>query len=191
MKSVISYVVRAFIRGLIFLVPTAATIYVIIEIFIIIDGIIPYEIPGLGLLTLLGAITVFGVFTGTVLAQPFVYWGNQILKSAPLVQTIYSAIKDLVSAFVGTQKKFDQPVLVKMYEQAEVQKLGFMTGSDLQEIGINEGKVAVYLPHSYAFSGNLFIVPAENVTLIDAKPADVMKFIVSGGVTKVNELQKK
>jgi uncharacterized membrane protein len=190
MKAVLSYAVRAFIRGLIFLVPTAATIYVVVEIFIIIDGIIPYEIPGLGLLTLLSAITLFGIFTGTILAQPFIYWGNQLLKSAPLIQTIFSAIKDLVSAFVGSQKKFDQPVLVKMYEQAEVQKLGFMTGSDLKDIGIPDGKVAVYLPHSYAFSGNLFIVPAANVTPIDAKPADVMKFIVSGGVTKVNEVQK-
>lgn len=191
MKAILSYAVRAFIRGLIFLVPTAATIYVVVEIFIIIDGIIPYEIPGLGLLTLLSAITVFGIFTGTILAQPFIYWGNQLLKSAPLIQTIFSAIKDLVSAFVGSQKKFDQPVLVKMYEQAEVQKLGFMTGSDLKDIGIPDGKVAVYLPHSYAFSGNLFIVPAANVTPIDAKPADVMKFIVSGGVTKVSEVQKQ
>ena len=188
MKTVITYIARAFIRGLIFLVPTVATVYVIVEIFIIIDGIIPYEIPGLGLLTLLSAITVFGIFAGTILAQPFVYWGNQILRNAPLVKTIYSSVKDLVSAFVGTQKKFDQPVLVKMYENAEVQKLGFMTGSDLSEIGLDNSKVAVYLPHSYAFSGNLFIVPATNVTPIDAKSADVMKFIVSGGVTKMKDI---
>ena len=56
-----------------------------------------------------------------------------------------------------------------------------MTSDDLTELGIPSGKVAVYLPHSYAFSGNLFIVPAENITLVDAKAADVMKFIVSGG----------
>jgi len=190
MEAVFSYIARAFIRGLIFLVPTAATIYVIFEIFILIDGIIPYEIPGLGLLTLLGGITIFGVFAGTILAQPFIYWGNQILKTAPMVKTIYSAVKDLVSAFVGSQKKFDHPVLVKMYENAEVQKLGFMTGSDLADIGLGKDKVAVYLPHSYAFSGNLFVVPAANVTPIDAKPADVMKFIVSGGVTKVKDLHE-
>ncbi|MEX2596129.1 MAG: DUF502 domain-containing protein [Salibacteraceae bacterium] len=188
MKSILTYIGRAFIRGLIFLVPTVATIYVVIEIFILIDGIVPYDIPGLGLLTLLGTITVFGVLAGTILAQPLVYWGNRILRTAPLIETIYSSIKDLVSAFVGTQKKFDQPVLVKMYENAQVQKLGFLTRNDLSELGLGKEKVAVYLPHSYAFSGNLFIVPAESVTAIDAKPADVMKFIVSGGVTGINEL---
>jgi len=189
MKSVFSFIARYFIRGLIFLVPTVATIYVIVQIFLYIDGIIPYEIPGLGLLTLFGVITVFGILASTVLAQPFVNWGNQFLESAPLVKTLYSAIKDLLSAFVGQQKKFDQPVLVKLYEKAEVQKLGFLTSKDLSDLGMGEDLVAVYLPHSYAFSGNLFIVPAKNITPIKANSADIMKFIVSGGVARLNEAE--
>jgi uncharacterized membrane protein len=51
-------------------------------------------------------------------------------------------------------------------------------------LGIAGGKVAVYLPHSFAWSGNLYIVPAENVTPINARAGDVMKFIVSGGVAE-------
>ena len=187
MKQLLRQIVNYFLRGLIFLVPTVATVYVFVQSFIYIDGIIPYEMPGLGLLTLLGIITVVGIIGSTVLAQPFVYWGNQFLERAPLVKTVYTAVKDLLSAFVGQQKRFDRPVLVKMYENAEVQKLGFLTREDLDELGIGKDKVAVYLPHSYAFSGNLFIVPAANVTPLDAKPADVMKFIVSGGVTKLEE----
>jgi uncharacterized membrane protein len=49
-----------------------------------------------------------------------------------------------------------------------------------------EGKVAVYLPYSYAFSGMLMIVPIENVTPVQASAADVMKFIISGGVTEID-----
>ncbi len=195
MKHVLRQIVSYFLRGLIFLVPTAATVYVFVQSFIYIDGIIHYEIPvlgvefpGLGLLTLLGIITIVGMIGSTVLAQPFIYWGNQFLERAPLVKTVYTAVKDLISAFVGQEKRFDRPVLVKMYENAEVQKLGFLTREDLSDIGLGKEKVAVYLPHSYAFSGNLFVVPAANVTPIDAKPADVMKFIVSGGVTKLEDL---
>lgn len=195
MKAIFKYIVRYFIRGLIFLVPTAATIYVLIEIFVIIDGIIPYEIPGripgLGILTLIVLVFIFGLLTSTILAQPFMQWGTRLLDNAPLVKTIYSAIKDLVTAFVGQQKKFDHPVLVKMYENAEVQKLGFLTSDDLHDLGLGKDKVAVYLPHSYAFSGNLFVVPAANVTPIDAKPANVMKFIVSGGVTSMKEMRQE
>jgi uncharacterized membrane protein len=191
MKNFFSALLRYFVRGIIFLTPATVTVYVIVQIFIIIDGIIPIDIPGLGLLTLLGVIILFGILASTVLARPFVNWGNRLLKSAPMIKTIYSAIKDLVTAFVGTQKKFDRPVLVKMYEKAEVQKLGFLTGTDLEDLGIGKDRVAVYLPHSYAFSGNLFIVPAENVTPIDAKPADVMKFIVSGGVARMSDMEQE
>ena len=72
-----------------------------------------------------------------------------------------------------------------MIKDADLEKLGFITRKDLSNIGVKGNKVAVYLPHSYAFSGNLFIVPSENVTPIEAKASDVMKFIVSGGVTNI------
>jgi len=195
MKAFFNQLVHYFVRGLIFLVPTAATIYVLVQIFFIIDGIIPYEIPGripgLGILTLLFTVTVFGLLTSTILATPFISWGDKLLDRAPLVKTIYSSIKDLVTAFVGNQKKFEHPVLVKMYENAEVQKLGFLTSTDLNDLGLGKDKVAVYLPHSYAFSGNLFVVPAANVTPIDAKSSAVMKFIVSGGVTSLSDLKEE
>lgn len=188
MKAILNFFAKYFIRGVIFLVPVAATVYVVIQTFVYIDGIIPYEIPGLGALTLLGIIFVFGIIASTVLAQPFIYWGNELLKTAPLVKTIYTAIKDLLSAFVGTQKKFDKPVLVQMNPDSELRKIGFLTSDDLSELGIGKEMVSVYLPHSYAFSGNLFIVPKTQVSPIDAKPADIMKYIVSGGVTKLSDI---
>jgi uncharacterized membrane protein len=63
--------------------------------------------------------------------------------------------------------------------------LGFITKSDLGELGISEDKVAVYLPFSYAISGQLFIVPKRNVSSIEASSSDVMKLIISGGVTSI------
>ncbi|MFO8000575.1 MAG: hypothetical protein R6U46_04975, partial [Marinilabilia sp.] len=52
-------------------------------------------------------------------------------------------------------------------------------------------KVAVYFPHSYNFSGELFIVPGERVRAIDLNPAVVMKFIVSGGISDIYEESDK
>jgi uncharacterized membrane protein len=42
------------------------------------------------------------------------------------------------------------------------------------------------LPHAYAWSGNIYIVPADNVKKIDASSMDVMKFIISAGVSNLN-----
>ena len=65
-----------------------------------------------------------------------------------------------------------------------LKKMGFVTQTDLTELKIKD-KVAVYFPHSYNFSGELFIVPNEHITPLDIPAAEAMKFIVSGGITKV------
>ncbi len=93
--------------------------------------------------------------------------------------------RDLIESFWGDKKKFNQAVMVTENDSTGIQKLGFITQSDLASMGL-PGKIAVYLPHSYAFSGVLIIVPKEKVTPLDAPSADIMKFIVSGGVSGKN-----
>ncbi|MBL4653234.1 MAG: DUF502 domain-containing protein [Flavobacteriales bacterium] len=175
-----------FLQGVLLAAPVAATIYVVYKLFTAIDSIIPFDVPGLGLLALILLLTLLGFFGTTIIAVPVMAYFKRLLDKAPLLKSIYSAVKDLTTAFMGKKKSFTEPVLVKMMIDSDVQKFGFITNKDLSELGISDDKVAVYLPHSYAFSGNLFIVPKRNVTPIDAKAADVMKFIVSGGVTSVD-----
>ena len=91
----------------------------------------------------------------------------------------------MFTAFVGKEKKFNVPVIVCMNQENNLWKLGFVTEKNLSEFGLNE-MVAVYFPHSYNFSGELYIVPEKSVKLISLSPSEVMKFVVSGGVTKVN-----
>ena len=176
-----------FFRGLLLVVPVAILVYVLYNSLTYLDGLIPIEIPGLGLLTLLVGLTVFGWLGSTFLYQPIANLGEELLQRIPFLKTIYDALKDLMEALVGSKRKFDKPVLVRMIPGSNVEKLGFITANDLSHLGVAAGKVAVYLPHSFAWSGNLYIVPAENVTPLDAKAADVMKFIVSGGVADLDE----
>jgi uncharacterized membrane protein len=91
----------------------------------------------------------------------------------------------MLSAFVGNEKRFNKPVMIQVSREAEIFKLGFVTQKDLSYLGIKEGKSAVYLPHSFNFSGNLFIVDNDLITPIDAPSDEVMKFIVSGGITRI------
>jgi len=65
--------------------------------------------------------------------------------------------------------------------------LGFITQEDLSELKIAEGNMAVYVPLSYSFSGNLLIVPVDHITRVEASSTEVMKFIVSGGVTDIDD----
>ncbi|MBW6479775.1 MAG: DUF502 domain-containing protein [Bacteroidales bacterium] len=184
-KKTLRKIVNSFLQGLLLIAPISITIFVIFKLFEFIDGLLPINIPGLGLLIILGSITLIGMLGSFVIKTPFSYLFNRIIDQVPLVKMLYTAISDLLSAFVGQKKKFTEPVMVIMNRESNIRKLGFITERDLKNIGISDDFVAVYLPHSYNFSGNMFIVPAENVIPVVANSADFMKFIVSGGVTRV------
>ncbi len=176
-----------FFRGLLLTVPIAVIIAVIYRSLSWLDTIIKVDIPGLGLLIILSGVTLIGWLGSTVLYAPIAEFFEEVLKRVPFLKTIYDALSDLMEALVGSKKKFDRPVLVRMVKDSSLEKIGFITASDLSHLGVIGNKVAVYLPHSFAWSGNLYIVPSENVTILDARASDVMKFIVSGGVVEVDD----
>ena len=70
----------------------------------------------------------------------------------------------------------------KVNLNSDLEKLGFITEENLLLLD-EKDKVAVYFPHSYNFSGELFIVPRVNIKNVDINSSDVMKFIVSAGLT--------
>jgi uncharacterized membrane protein len=101
-----------------------------------------------------------------------------------LVKTIYTSVKDLIEAFVGEKKKFSKPVLVEL--SPGIFKPGFITQEDLTQFQL-PGMVAVYMPHSYAFSGNLFFIDRSKISIYRGESSDLMKFIISGGVINTDE----
>lgn len=174
-----------FLKGLLFIAPIGITVYLSYLTFTFLDGLLPFEWPGLSLIIVILGTALLG-FVGSVFIQASVIQAfDGILEKIPLVKFIYTSVRDFLSAFVGKEKRFNKPVMVKMNASSPVWKLGFITQHDLEYLGIESGKSAVYLPHSYNFSGNLFIVDNELITPIDAPADEVMKFIVSGGITKM------
>lgn len=184
MKKFLGY----FLQGLLYTLPIAATIYVVVEAIVLIDGIIPVKIPGLGLIILVIGITMIGALGNTFIVNKF-FSLEKLLDRVPLIKLIYTSVKDLIAAFVGKKKRFTEPVLVKM--EGNVERLGFITQKDLSELGISADKIGVYIPFSYALTGNLIIVPKNCVTPVDGNSTDIMKFIISGGVTELEEDEDK
>jgi uncharacterized membrane protein len=181
-RLIISY----FFRGLLFIAPIFVTVYVIYLLISWLDNLIPGLYPGLSVLIILSTITLIGLISSIFLFNPVMDFIESVFSKTPVTKLIYTAIKDLFSAFVGNKKMFTQPVMVMLFKEAGIQKLGFITKNDLSAIGIKD-MVAVYFPHSYNFSGNLYIVPKENITVLNKFDAtDAMKFIVSGGVTEID-----
>ncbi len=173
---------RYFLNGLIFLVPVVATIYVIYIIFIKIDSLFDFPIPGTGFIITIFLITFLGFIGSNFLTKRVVHLIDAIFSRLPLIKMIYTSVKDLISAFVGEKKAFNKPVAVTLLPNSNVKVIGFVTNESLIDLGLAD-TVAVYLPQSYNFAGNLILVPKEQITPLSVDSTSIMKFIVSGGIT--------
>jgi len=183
MKKIINY----FLQGLLYLIPISVTTYVVYWTFIKIDSILPFNFPGLGLIVIISLITLIGYLGSVIIASPINAFFQRILNRTPLLKTIYTSVKDMMNTFVGKKKGFSEPVLVKVYENSTIERIGFVTNEDVESLNIKKGKVLVYMPHSYAISGQLFVVEKKDVIPIDKSSGEIMKLIISGGVTEIQD----
>ena len=192
-KRILKRLLEYFFQGLIYISPIGITIYIILWVLknidgLIIDAYLPVSFPGLGLILMFFIIALLGFIGKKIISTPLKAEFDRLLDKAPIIKLMFTSIRDFLSAFVGNNKKFTQPVLVKVSDYAE--KLGFVTQHELPVLGL-EGKVAVYFPYSYSFLGELVIVPSQYVTPINIPSAQVMKFVVSGGVSGIDTKEEE
>ncbi len=194
MKKLFTITFNYFVKGLIVVVPLGAAAFLIywavykIDSALNLSGILltdskgkPIYIPGLGILNVLIVIIIVGILVTSVITDPIKRWFNRWINRLPIFKFLYSSIKDLTEAFVGEEKKFSEPVLVQVNEFG-LKKVGFLVQKDLSKLNL-PGEVAVYFPLSYSFAGQVVIIAADKVKPIEKGAADMMKFVISGGVS--------
>jgi uncharacterized membrane protein len=177
-----NWIVKNFLRGLIIVVPIALTLYLLYEAFVRIDRLLSLKTPGLGFAITIVMIIALGALASNFVVRKFVELTDAVFTRAPLVRLIYASIRDLLEAFVGDQKRFNQPVAVSL--AGELRALGFVTQDDLSFLSL-PGEVAVYLPFSYSVAGTLVVVPRARVQRLAVDSASMMALVVSGGVSRV------
>ncbi|MEO1022250.1 MAG: DUF502 domain-containing protein [Bacteroidota bacterium] len=193
MKLLINY----FLRGLLIVFPVGATIYLAL---ISVNWLnttfnnlfftwLDFQVPGLGIITGLVIITVTGYLFSRAFLKPIFNAFENLLSHTPFLNLVYTSLKDLTEAFVGEKKKFNKPVLIPFGGEG-VKRMGFITQEDIPFLN-SSTQVAVYCPHSYNFSGNVYLVPGDVVEPITVDATEYMRFIVSGGVTELKEKPRK
>ena len=180
LRQRLAKLINYFLRGLLIVLPFAVTFSIVRSIVVTLDDYVNVGIPAVGFLIVVVSMTFLGFIGSSLITKPLFSLMDDVLSKIPFVKIIYTSVKDFMEAFVGDKKKFNAAVLVEMSQG--VFKPGFITKNDLSALNL-PGMCAVYFPHSYAFSGNLFLVNNDKVKPFDGNSADVMKFIVSGGVT--------
>src|SRR5690606_6644798 len=194
LKQLLRLLLNYFIKGAIFLLPLVGAIALLFWAISSIDAALnisgqlwtdqtgrPVYIPGLGILTVLVILVFVGFLVTNFVTEPIKNWFSRIINRIPLFKTLYSSIKDFTEAFVGDDKKFNEPVIVEVNDSG-LKKIGFLTQRDLSSIGL-EGEVLVYFPFAYSVAGQVSIAKAEKVKPLNMSATDAMKLAVSGGVS--------
>lgn len=183
------------LQGLLLLAPVVITIYIVITLFTTFDNyanqvvelIFGKKIFGLGFVVLVLFIAFIGYLSSLLLVRPLFAAIEKLIMKTPGVKIMYSGIKDLIKALTTDKRRFDCPVLITINHQPLIQRMGFITQHDMKNFGLTD-KVAVYIPHSYNFSGNLYIVDRKEITLLrNVSTTEALKFMVSGGIAELDD----
>jgi uncharacterized membrane protein len=183
---------RSFINGILTFVPIILVVYIVYKIFIFLDGLlgnilIPFlkedYIPGIGLICTLAVITILGWLSTKFLTGAIFRLIDKLLEKIPFVKIIYTVIKDTIHSFIGEKKSFSKVAMITI-PGTEIKTLGFIMAEDLESLyDPLKDYVAVYVQQSFQVAGFTFLVPKDEVEIVDIKPEVVMKFILSGGMT--------
>jgi len=204
-KQLIAAIAQLFFQGVIVLAPIGITVWVIVSLFNWVDNFLPNllnslfpirfaavngqipKVTGLGFVVVILLVLIVGWLSSLYFMERLVSIFDKVLEKTPGIKIIYSSVKDFLEAFAGNKKKFDEPVLVNV-DSADVWRIGFITQETTVHFGLST-HMTVYVPHSYAISGITYIVPAERVKKLPKgiSAAEAMKYVVSGGVTTVDE----
>ena len=188
-KKIIGY----FIQGFIILAPIAITVYALYWLFDKVDSILrPYlNIPGLGFIIIVVFIILVGWISSNFLMGSFINFFDQWMERTPVIKFIYSSTKDFFESFAGDKKKFSKSVLANVFSE-DVWIIGFLTDEEMEKFEMGSDKVAVYVPQSYNFAGQLYILPRNKVRKISGiTSGEAMKYAVTGGVADLDEEKSK
>ncbi len=187
-----------FIAGIVVLIPIGITIYLTIFLISVSSKILPkeinpnhylpYNIPGVEILTAILIITFIGWLSLSFLGKKLLNLFNNILKRIPILRTIYSAIGQMTETFTKNDKGKKNVVLVE-YPRKGSWAVGFATKENTGEITrkTNKKLINVFVPTTpNPTSGFLLMFPKDEVIYLDLSFEEASKFIVSAGTSETN-----
>ena len=192
-------VIKTFVQGLIILAPVLLTVYVVVSTVVWLDstmqsglralfgamGLEPVDLPGVGVVVALAGIYLVGLVATTWVFQKLLRLGEAILERIPLVKSLYSAVKDLLSFLSGSDSETKGvPARLKLLG-GKVDMLALVTQKNPEAFmgEAERGRVAVYLPMSYQIGGfTVFVDPQDVEEISDLTVEDVLKLSMTAGV---------
>jgi len=200
------------VAGLLVWLPLAITIWVLLWILGLMDGVfqtllgaatavLPHgasamlgeiaKTPGIGVLTLLTLMLLTGMFVANFVGQWWLRQWDRILSNIPIVKSIYTSVKQVSDTlFSSSGQAFREAVLVE-YPRRDCWTIAFVTGRPSGEVAVRLGDVAgtagefvsLYVPTTpNPTSGFFLMAPRADVRPLGMSVDEALKYIISMGV---------
>lgn len=183
---------RKFIAGLIVTIPVAISIFIFIQLFKIVDGLLGpiYDyifgrhIAGLGFITAIILVFIVGIISTNVFGKRLIDQIEKLLfLKIPVFKSLYSSLKQLIDAFSPENKDSFQKFVIVEYPSKGSFVFGFQTKTCSLKQRENEKKlVAVYIPTNNLYLGEVVLFEPESVIHTDIPVQQGIKIILSGGI---------
>lgn len=149
--------------------------------------VIPFTIPGLGLIILIVALILVGMFAAGFLGKFFLRLGEWIVYKMPLVSSVYSVLKQIFETFFSTKNQAFSKVVLLEYPRKGIWILGLVSSETKGEVDKRLGieMLNVFIPTTpNPTSGFLIFVPKKDTIELDMSVEEGLKFIISGGLVE-------
>jgi uncharacterized membrane protein len=189
---------RYFITGLLIWVPLLITVWVLNLLVGAMDQsllLLPKafhteswlgtHIPGLGALLTLVVVFASGVFAATIIGQRLVRFWERVLTSIPVVNSIYSGVKQVSDTLFSPGGQAFRKALLVEWPSPGSWTIAFLTGQPGGDVAnyLKGDYVTIYVPTTPNPTGGYFVmVPRTSVTELDMSVDEALKYIISMGV---------
>ena len=188
---------RSFIAGFFVTVPLFVSVAAIVWIFGVVDGattpiydrLLGRRLPGLGIVSTAIVIILVGAIARNVIGRRALTRLEGWLLKVPLFRTIYSPVKQLITAFSpDNESGFKRVVLIE--DPRRGYTLGFLTREFTVDRGSGpEELMAVYVPTNHLYLGDIVICERARAVFPDISVEDGIRIFLTGGMALPPEVR--
>jgi uncharacterized membrane protein len=195
-----------FFQGILLLLPISFTILVLAYSFKLIarwteplNAYVPLfvrtAVPHSEIILLILVIFISGIIVRSFILRPFLHAIENIVFKIPLVNPIYSGVKQLTHAFTihDGSDSFQKVVLLE-FPRKGIYSIGFLTkplNLQLSENHETHSLQSVFIPTTpNPTSGFLILAPQEEIIMTAMTRQEAISLIISGGIIQPERLAK-
>ncbi|MEW5758867.1 MAG: DUF502 domain-containing protein [Candidatus Omnitrophota bacterium] len=184
---------RYFLSGLAVTLPVLITIYILVILFKITDGLLNplikqifgINIPGLGIIVSLLIIFLVGFFTSHFLNKKILQALEMWFLKFPFVRKIYPSMKQVIKIIFSESKVSFKNVVLVQYPSKDIWSIGLITNEALLEAKKKTGQdlISIFIPSTPSpLTGFFIMMPKQSLIYLDISIEEAMKLVISGGV---------